>query len=267
MSHRALAVVTLSAAILLPLGCSTITDGPERNGRMDHTMSATVWYQTSAEMRALSYQAYALARLRLQQHLAAPRPDKPLAIITDVDETLLDNSPHSVKLIQTGETYPRYWKEWVERAQAQPLPGAVDFLKYADSQGVAIFYVTNRDERYRAATIENLRRDGFPQADSAHMFMREDGSGKEGRRKHIEETHAVVLLIGDNLNDFSSLFEKKTIRERKRVADEMRRQFGDRFIVLPNPLYGEWEGAVYKYNWSISDAEKQKRRLDALQSF
>jgi Predicted secreted acid phosphatase len=54
---------------------------------------AVVWYQTSAEVKALYVQGYNVARDNLATKLAT-QSEKPKAIILDIDETVLDNSPY-----------------------------------------------------------------------------------------------------------------------------------------------------------------------------
>ncbi len=233
----------------------------------EHLVMATLWYQRSAEARALYYQAFNFARLRLQEDLRNTAIQKPRAVIVDVDETVLNNSPYEARLILEGGSFPQYWKEWVERAQARALPGAVEFLKYADSLGVAVFYVTNRRESTLEATMRNLKQQGFPQVEKSHMYLRTTTSSKEPRRQAIAREYHIVLLMGDNLNDFSAVFEKKPNQQRNHLVDSLKAEFGHRFIVLPNPMYGEWEGAIYNYNWGLDAAEKNRLRKKALQPF
>lgn len=115
----------------------------------EQLVMATAWMQSSAEYRALSYQAFNVARLRLDQALEGRRPgDRPLAVIVDCDEAVIDNTPFEAWLIGRDERYSSAnWNTWVEDAQARALPGAQAFLEYARSRGVEVFYVTNRDER------------------------------------------------------------------------------------------------------------------------
>ena len=233
----------------------------------EHLVMATLWYQRSAEARALYYQAFNLARLRLNEDLANGNIQKPRAVIVDVDETVLNNSPYEARLILQGGSFPQYWKEWVEAARAQALPGAVEFLTYADSLGVAVFYVTNRRESTLEATMKNLKRMGFPQVQRDHMYLRTTTSSKEPRRQAIAQKYHIALLMGDNLNDFSAVFEKQPTERRNVLVDSLRAEFGKRFIVLPNPMYGEWEGAIYNYNWGLDSREKNRLRKKALMAF
>ncbi len=244
-------------------------EDPLRDGtRNEHLVMSVLWYQRSAEMRALSYQTFALARMRLDADRTGRNHSKKPAVVVDIDETVLNNSPHMGKLILENEVFPYGWKEWVDRAEAEPLPGAVEFLAYAVSQGYDIFYVSNRSaDTEMDGTIKNLVGKKFPQADRDHVLLKGKESGKEGRRKSIEQTHEIVLLLGDNLNDLSEVFERKSVSDRSREVDHHRDAFGSRFIVLPNPMYGEWENALYNYARGLTDAQKAEKRKSHLQSF
>lgn len=241
---------------------------PSGAGRNEHLVMSVLWFQRSAEMRALSYQAFNLARLRLDEDRSQNKGMKKRAVVVDVDETLLDNSPHMGKLIKNNEAFPYAWTEWVNRAEAEALPGAVEFLTYAASKGYDVFYVSNRSAKTEInGTIENLKKKEFPQALPDHIMLKEDQSSKEGRRNAIEKTHEIILLIGDNLNDLDSTFEKKSIVDRSGEVDKAMDKFGNRFIVLPNPMYGEWENAVYEYQRGLSDKEKDVLRKSAIKDF
>lgn len=235
----------------------------------EYLVGSTLWSQTSGEARALSYQAYNLAHLLLDQDLRQNRRrrQRPRAVIVDVDDTVLDNSPYQATIIRNRQSYPLGWTEWINRAQAEALPGAVDFLKYAASRGVRVFYVTNRKPEEKAGTAQNLKKLGFPNVTDETLLVRpaSGSTNKEERRRNIANRFRVVLLIGDNLNDFAELFENaKTVTARQAAADHMRAEFGTRFIMLPNPMYGDWESAVYDYNFKLSDAEKAAKRRSLL---
>ena len=73
--------------------------------------------------------------------------------------------------------------------------------------------------------------------------------------------------MGDNLNDLSNLFEKKNPDERMKVADSFAAEFGNRFIVLPNPVYGDWESSLYHYNYSLTPAQKDSVLRASLSSY
>jgi len=213
---------------------------------VDGKLFATLFQQRAAEYRALCFQAFNIARLRLDNYNAPGT--KPRAIVTDIDETILDNSPYEAHQVLQGKDYdPVSWKQWTDKASADTLPGAASFLKYAASKGVTIFYITNRNESERATTLKNLQKFGLPNADDMHLMPRKDTSSKELRRKAVLATHDIVMLMGDNLADFSNLFDKKSADDRMRNTNFSTADFGNRFIVLPNPVYGDWEPVLYNY--------------------
>ncbi|QAA83074.1 5'-nucleotidase, lipoprotein e(P4) family [Aequorivita sp. H23M31] len=209
----------------------------------EYSIAAVLWQQHSGEYRALAYQAFNLAKMQLDNLLGNKDTfKKPLAIITDIDETILDNSPYSGKQIELKEDYiPERWTEWVDLKKAKPIPGAVEFFNYAKSKGVEVIYISNRTDDQEEATLENLRNVGFPNADSAHILLEKDTSKKGGRRAKVEERYEVIMLIGDNLTDFSSIFENRSTEERNRSVDSLKAAFGHRYIILPNAIYGDWE--------------------------
>lgn len=225
-----------------------------------------LYQQKAAEYRALCLQAYNIARLRLDQY--QPESNKPKAIITDIDETIFDNSPYAVHQGLQGKDYePASWYQWTDKAAADTVPGGASFLKYASSKGIEIFYITNREERERVTTLKNLQLYNFPNADDAHFFPRQTTSSKEARRQTVAATHEIIMLLGDNLADFSNLFDKKQIDERLQNTNASTKDFGNRFIVLPNPNYGDWEGALFNYNYKLTQVQKDSIIKAGLKSF
>jgi len=227
---------------------------------MHYMQLAVSWYQTAAETRALCYQAYNVARMSFDLTLQTASEEKPLAVVFDIDETLLDNSPYQATCVTTGIAYPDFWHEWVLSAQCDAVPGALEFVKYIDSRGIDVFYVSNRKVSELDATIENMNKLGFPQVEKSHIMLRESTSNKTPRRDKISETHNIIMFVGDNMGDFNEFASKKSIEERFAVADEYQNQYGRSYIVLPNPMYGDWEGAMYNNDYSISSEEKDELR-------
>lgn len=210
---------------------------------------AALWQQRSAEYKALCFQAYNFARLRLNEDLQRGS-SKPMAIVTDIDETVLDNSPYNVHIALKGENYSdKTWQEWTSKAIADTVPGALSFLKYAAEKGVHVYYITNRSAAERAVTLQNLQRWNFPDADNEHLIPKTSTSSKEDRRLAVAKTHEIILLMGDNLGDFSAIFEKQPADKRDAATKQSAAEFGNRFIVLPNPMYGDWLPALFQYNY------------------
>ncbi|MDY6916702.1 MAG: HAD family acid phosphatase, partial [Chloroflexota bacterium] len=168
---------------------------------------------------------------------------------------------------ETDGQFVTCWLEWVDLAGAEPVAGAKEFLDHAASNGVEVFYVSNRPEGQREATVENLLSVGFPCADDDHVYLRQAEASKESRRQTVAEEYEIVLLLGDNLNDFSDVFEDQLVPDRAAAVDSLEDEFGTRFIVLPNPFYGDWEDAVYEYAGGLSDDEEASLRMDALEGY
>jgi len=223
-------------------------------------LDAVLWFQTSEEARQLQRQAFLAARRALDQALADPAwsalgqgmaaASLPVAVIADVDETLLDNSAFEGWMLRRDTDFSaEAWTEWVDAAEARPLAGAVEFARYLAERGVTLFYVTNRDAEHEAATRDNLARVGFPlRQDVDVLLLRHERpewqSDKESRRAHVAASYRVALLLGDDLNDFLSGARGASVDERRRLAEAAADRFGTSWFVLPNPTYGSWEGAL-----------------------
>lgn len=239
------------------------------NGQLvlDGKLWSSLFQQRAAEYRALCLQAYNIARLRLDEELKNS-PGKPRAVITDIDETFLDNSPYAVHQALKGKDYEQAsWYEWTGRADADTLAGALSFFNYAASRNVEVFYITNRDGNEKAATLANLQRFHFPFADDQHLLVKTTTSGKEERRLAVAHTREIILLLGDNLSDFSALFDKKSETERDQAVLQFAAEFGNRFIILPNANYGGWEDAVYDNSHGWSPAQKDSLIKSKLKTY
>ena len=230
----------------------------------EQTVMGMLWYQRAAEMRALCYQAFNTAKLIFDLDLEKNGTGKKRAVVVDIDETVLDNSPYNAGFVDKDIGYPTGFAEWINDAKADAVPGAVGFLNYAVEKGADVFYITNRKIRFKEATIKNMKALGFPQLLDNHLLMREKSSDKEARRQIVRKDHRIVLLMGDNLNDFDTIFSKKGIDGRSAAVDTVKDKFGAQFIVLPNPMYGDWEGAAYDFNWKLTPKQKSEARKKLL---
>ncbi len=230
-----------------------------------YAIQGILWQQTAGEYKALCYQAFNTAKFQLEKelenHLAT---EKPLAIITDIDETVLDNSPYQATQAKAGKSYSsETWTAWGNMKSAQAIPGALEFLKFAESNGVQVFYISDRYDTQTEATLENLRKAGFPNADTDHILLKQKGVDKEKRRQIVTSNYKVVLFLGDNLSDFSKIFDHQTLEDRNSFAENEKTEFGKKFIVLPNPMYGAWQtDGIYegKYNWSPAQKDSIIRK-------
>jgi 5'-nucleotidase (lipoprotein e(P4) family) len=278
-NHKRLALVTVSISCLLLLPVQSLGQtqtpslGRQSGADSEYQIGAILWTQTSAEYRALAYQAFSLARLRLDQDLGTHKLSrrssrvKPPAVIVDVDETVLDNSRYQAELILRGVAYTQEsWQAWCNRAEAGAVPGAVDFLNYAFRRGVRVFYITNRRLGEKTGTMANLTKLGFPDVSEDTVMIREQAAtaSKESRRQRVGSRYRIVLLVGDNLNDFTDDFASKSIADRKAQVDHDVTEFGSRFIVIPNPMYGDWEYSINGNKSNLTESERQANRRAAM---
>ncbi len=238
-------------------------------------LNATLYVQSSAEYRAAAMQTFAAARRALDEALADPArvgateetnddPSQPPAIIVDADETVIDNTAFEARVIQKGITYDEaLWKQWTSEGAATAIPGAAEFLAYAKSRGVTVFYVTNRDEDERAGTFANLRRLGYPIDDAgANLLLRQNKiSDKSPRRKLVADRYRVLLMAGDDLNDFANV-RRAPWQEREELITKMKDWWGTRWFMLPNPMYGSWEHAAI--GGGGTPCEQVERKIKAL---
>lgn len=245
-------------AMLMLAGCKTTyqTD----------LVQSTLWYQYSSEYRALAFQAYNVARVSLEVKTRY-RYKSPPCIVLDLDETCLNNSPYSGYQIKHEKAYSSEdWQRWTAQEAADSIPGCVSFLKFADEQNVEIFYVSNRRVAELDATMANMEKLGFPQVSKEHFYLRTDESNKEARRKAIEEEHTIIMFFGDNLNDFSEIFEKKSTEERAELVNENSYRWGVDFIIIPNPNYGSWQSALMNYQ-RLDPKQTHEEKMKKVKSF
>lgn len=258
------ALSILIASVLA--GCQSKVE-PTNELVSEQLLLATAWYQQSAEMRACYYQAYALAETALAQNLAAYKGTKPTAVVMDIDETVLDNSPLEAKLIADNVEYSRArWEEWRERGCARALPGVAKFIAFAQSKGVAVKLISNRQTDEVAATLQNLLEQGIKLDTTDLLFVAPgESSCKDSRREKVAANYEIILLIGDSLGDFSSEFDNRDSTLALGLVDSLQGLFGTRYIVLPNPMYGEWQGAIINHDFSQPHTQQRKLMLDRLE--
>lgn len=264
------ATAVCSAAVLLS-GCavnqqqSVVQEPVIQANHQEYLVGATLFTQHSGEFMALCYQAYEMAGEKLRSKLDS-QVVKP-AVILDLDETVLDNSPYTAWQIKTNNAYSdETWELWTDQANAEPIPGAVEFLQLADSLGVTLFYVSNR-LRVNAlhSTIENMRNLNIPQADEKHLYLKTTTSDKTARRDSIlAEGYTILLYIGDNLGDFSAYWDKKSNADRNEEVVKQEAKFGNDYIILPNAIYGTWEAASYNFDRSLTEQQADSARKAAL---
>ncbi len=244
-------------------------------------LNATLWVSNSVEYKANTLSMFQLAKIRLDEALAnasasaldqTDASGKPPAIIADVDETLFDNGGYEIWLIQQGKDYSgKTYDAWTKAREAKAMPGAVDFLKYADSKGVKIFYVTNRDAAQEEDTRANAEALGFPMGGNVDTFLmnkeKEDWTSKKGtRRDFVAKDYRVLLLMGDNYGDFSDDYGASEA-DRLASLDKNMAHVGKDWIFFANPEYGSFESAPFMSNYKLSADERRKMKIDAMKGW
>jgi acid phosphatase len=247
-------------------------------------LNATLWMQRSVEYKANSLSVFALAKMRLEQALAdknwtgAPAEQKgayqdlPPALILDLDETLIDNSRFQAWMVLNDKTFtPEVWTKFVNAQVTEAIPGALDFLKFAESKGVKLFYVSNRTAEEEAGTRKNLERLGFPMGGNVDTFLMarkkpDWGSAKGTRRAFVAKDYRVLLNLGDNFGDFVDAY-RGSEAERLKVLEENKDRWGREWIMLANPTYGSFESAPFDHDFKKSPEEQRKAKRAVLDAW
>lgn len=249
--RRMLMLLLAGSTASVGTGCAAaLNQTDEDSENCNPLLWAVAWQQTAAEFQALCYQAYNLAQLRLDLALAArQRDDKPLAVITDLDNTILHADSYWGYLVNEGVDFfdDAIWDRWVPEYLMTAVPGALDFLNYCADNDVEVFYVTSRNqgERTYEYALQQLQQLDFPFADNQHLYVFRDTSDKSPARESIETRFDVALMLGDNLNDFRRDYYVKDVSERRALMERDRDDWGTKFILLPNATDGHWVRAIF----------------------
>ncbi|HEX5307343.1 MAG TPA: HAD family acid phosphatase [Dyella sp.] len=251
----------------------------------DDNLNAVAWTQTAIEHDLLYVQAYRDAQMQLPKALKDPRWDalakddrvaplkglKP-AVVLDVDETALDNSPYQARLIQSGGEYNEAdWAAWCKEEAARALPGAVEFTQFAANHGIAVIYISNRAKDLDTVTLDNLRKVGFP-VSGPDAFLglgtfvegcEQIGTEKGCRRQLISRKYRVLMQVGDQIGDFTNVIANNAAGRQQAIADYLP-WIGTRWFILPNPTYGSWEPALFNNDWTQSREERRRQKEAAL---
>ena len=230
-------------------------------GAANDNLNAVAWSQTAIEHDLIYLQTYRDAESRLlaalrdkqwdaldKQDRIAPLKNLKAAVVLDIDETVLDNSPYQARVVKSGGEFNEAdWAAWCKEEQARAMPGAVEFTQFAAKHGIAVIYISNRAKDLDQATLANLRKVGFP-VSGPEAFLGlgtvvdgcdQAGTEKGCRRQLISQHYRVLMQFGDQLGDFVDVLNNTDAGRRKAVADYLP-WIGTRWFVLPNPTYGSW---------------------------
>lgn len=226
------------------------------------------WLINSGEAKALRYQTYNIATERLKQLIKEHEGEENLAVILDIDETVLNNYYYLAKKFLGYDNFKDMsFSKWFREESSSLIEGAENFLDTANNLGVEIFYVTNRSYKIEEESINNLRFFNLPYSDKKHVLTASDTSDKVFRVDTIRENHNVLMYLGDNLGDFPEGVHDKSNEERSEIVDNIYEKFGTEYFIFPNTIYGDWDEATYNYDDSKSDRELINSRIEAIDNY
>ena len=280
--HDAVATASTSAT---PAVATSASQTPPPNDNLN----AVAWTQTAIEHDLIYREVFRDAGEKLERALADPgwdalgeddrttplsRTMKP-AIIVDVDETVLDNSPYQARLVRDGRDFDEYsWSVWCREKRAKALPGAREFANDAAKRGITVFYLSNRAQDLNDATLDNLRAAGFPIAEKETVFLglgtvvdgcEQVGTEKGCRRRLVGRAHRVLMQFGDQIGDFVDVVANTPDGRRAAMAPYVK-WIGERWFVLPNATYGSWESALFDNDWRQPATARRQAKIDALRT-
>ncbi|HVI56527.1 MAG TPA: HAD family acid phosphatase [Luteibacter sp.] len=255
----------------------------------DDNLNAVAWSQNASEHDFIYLQTFRDAQEKLLKAKQDPRWDalpkddraahdslkglKP-AVVLDIDETVLDNSPYQARLIRAGGEFNEAdWAAWCKEAIARPMPGALAFTKFAADHGIAVIYISNRAKDLDEATLANLRSAGFPVA-SKESFLglgtfvegcEQVGSEKGCRRQLVAKNYRVLMQFGDQIGDFANILGNNA-EGRARAMAPYTDWIGERWFVLPNPTYGSWEPALFDNDFGLPRGERRAKKIESLRT-
>jgi acid phosphatase len=251
----------------------------------DDNLNAVAWSQTAIEHDLIYTQTYRDAQSRLLAALAdkqwdalpkgdrvAPAKGLQPAVVLDIDETVLDNSPYQARLVKSGGEYNEAdWAAWCNEQRARALPGVVEFTQFAAKHGVAVIYISNRAKDLDQVTLANLRKVGLP-VSGPEAFLglgtfvedcEQVGTEKGCRRQLISHKYRVLMQFGDQIGDFVTVLANTADGREKAMAPYMD-WIGTRWFVLPNPTYGAWEPALFNNDYTAPRDERRRQKIQSL---
>lgn len=239
---------TLVICSIFSASAAIAGDNTEKSNPLLYSVA---WKQTAAEYEALYYQGFNIARMHVELALANHKKgDKPLAIVSDFDDTLVQPLAYWGTLVDKNIDFfdDAIWDEWIPTNGMVASPGAKEFLEFCKQNGVEIFYITSRDQGDRTFeyALGNIKHLGFPLKDESHLTVLRDTSNKETRQNEIMETYDVAVFLGDSLNDFRrKYYIKGDVEGRKAKMEEDRALYGNKYVLFPNPTDGHWMAAIF----------------------
>jgi 5'-nucleotidase (lipoprotein e(P4) family) len=268
-----------------PTAAKATATAPAATTPADDNLNAVAWSQTAIEHDLIYLQTYRDAQSRLlaamadKQWDALPKDDRATpakglkpAVVLDIDETVLDNSPYQARLVKSGGEYNEAdWAAWCNEQRARALPGVVEFTQFAAQHGIAVIYISNRAKDLDQATLANLRKEGLP-VSGPEAFLglgtfvedcEQIGTEKGCRRQLISHKYRILMQFGDQIGDFVTVLANNAEGRQKAMKPYMD-WIGTRWFVLPNPTYGAWEPALFNNDYTAPRDERRRQKIQSL---
>ena len=193
------------------------------------------WVRQSTEHKTLCEQLFRQATVTILRTVKTEKSTGNLAVVVDLDETVLDNSLYQVERWKAGLSFTQdSWSDWVNRKEAGLIPGAKEFLSAVRKKGVRVVFLSNRMNDNLEPTRGNLRLLGVLDSKDLFLLRLDKDDLKEVRRKEVTDGTGrmkkvgplqVLGYVGDQMGDFPRVRTK---------------EFGKTNFLLPNPMYGKW---------------------------
>lgn len=237
------------AAASIPTGMQWLYGSGEGAAASIQSYRAFRDYVLAAAKRRPSSSAVLAAEATLAEPRFIPCGNKPLAVILDVDETAIQNLGYEYDEAAKGRGFDAaIWDRWEKTGAGKivPMPGAIEALQAIRKANVTVIFNSNRKAENAPQTVAALMGAGFgPVKHGETLFLAGDdasASAKDGRRARIAQRHCVVAMAGDQLGDFSDLFNERVLsvpaRRRFAASGIMAAKWGAGWFMLSNPVYG-----------------------------
>ncbi len=240
-------------------------------------LDSALWVATSAEYVACARQTFNTAGEKLdlalrdktwtastEQFQKGGYQNLPPAIMVNLDEGVWNNTPYERQLIERdGQFDYQKYSDWANEASCPAVPGARQFLDHAAQQHVAIIYLSPRGENMRDGTLRNLRHVEFPYDPDKDQLLLGEAWTNHNKREEVAQKHRILLIVSDYLGDFMH----DTAQEpavRREMAAKYADNWGLKWFIVPNPMYGHWDYALYHFDYGLDRESQLRNKLRAL---
>ena len=212
MKNKLITLSVLTFTPIVMLAQSTSNPDSLKNEVIQYHESG----EYDADISKITYQAQCYLTNRIYENRHSLHPKK-LAIVLDIDETSLSSYKDIktfIKILDVGGIFLRQDMEEETENHSVIIP-ILNLYRYAVKHNVAVFFITGRQEKYRASTIQKLKRTGYTQWTHLHMkpdnyYLKSVVPYKLAQRKTIEKKdYCIVLNVGDQYSDLKGGYSEK----------------------------------------------------------